>query len=171
MSHHDQSDRPAEHGRDHGLSHLIDPDVDLHDPAQVTEILAGERDLLLAIGIGAILGAEARYGLGVAVAHSAGQFPWSTVLINVAGCLLIGVLMGVLLTMRHPPRLARPFLGVGILGGFTTFSTFSVDVVSLLRHHHPLAALAYLLLTGAGCALAVWATMTATSALRTRSDA
>lgn len=164
MSHDDQPGKPD-------VRHLIDPDVDLHDPAQLAETRAGEWDILLAMGIGGVLGAEARYGLSVAVAHSAGQFPWSTVLINITGCLLIGVLMAILLTMRHPPRLARPFLGVGILGGYTTFSTFSLDMVTLLRHHHPLAALAYLLLTGAGCAAAVWATMTATSALRARSGA
>ncbi|MDF3049128.1 MAG: hypothetical protein K0R87_766 [Pseudonocardia sp.] len=61
--------------------------------------------------------------------HAADGWPWSTLLVNISGCLLIGVLM-VLVTERfraHP--LARPLLGIGVLGGYTTFSTYAVDAV------------------------------------------
>ena len=61
--------------------------------------------------------------------HAADGRPWSTLLVNVLGCLLIGVLM-VLVTERfHAHPLARPLLGVGVLGGYTTFSTYAVDAV------------------------------------------
>jgi len=132
---------------------VIDPDVDLHDPVQRGEL---GWDLLAAVAIGGVLGAEARYAVGLAVPHSGAQFPWSTVLINVTGCLLIGVLMAALQALPRPHRLLRPFLGVGVLGGYTTYSTFATDVHRLLLAHRPLVALGYLLATVLGCAAAVW---------------
>ncbi|MEP6599861.1 MAG: CrcB family protein, partial [Actinomycetota bacterium] len=88
-------------------------------------------DILLAVSAGGLLGAEARYAVGEAWPHSGSQFPWSTVVVNASGSLLIGVLLVLLLELTSPHRLARPFLGTGVLGGYTTFSTFSVDVVTL----------------------------------------
>jgi CrcB protein len=117
-----------------------------------------------------ILAAEARYGLGVALPHTGRQFPWSTLLINASGCLAIGALMVILLEVLTPHRLARPFLGVGILGGYTTFSTFALDAERLVVDHRPLTALAYLVTTVLVCAAAVWAATAATrAALRSRS--
>lgn len=136
---------------------LIDPDVDLRDAGQAQETRVLEWDLLAAIAVGGVVGAEARYGVGVLLPHRVGQFPWATVLVNATGCALIGVLMVVLLELTTPHRLARPFLGVGILGGYTTFSTFAMDVEELLLAHRPLPALAYLVLTMVSCAFAVWA--------------
>jgi CrcB protein len=98
-------------------SNPIDPDVDVVVPVQRRE-LAGH------------LGAEARYGLGLALPHHAGAWPWATLLINMSGCVLIGVLMVVITELVEPHRLARPFLGVGVLGGYTTFSTYTVDVLA-----------------------------------------
>jgi len=135
---------------------VIDPDVDLADPAQQPVGPARRWDVLAATAAGGILGAEARYGLGSAAPHHDQQFPWSTLLINVTGCLLIGVLMAVLLQAPSPHRLARPFLGVGVLGGYTTYSTFALDVQRLLLHHRPLVAVDYVALTVLGCAGAVW---------------
>ncbi|MFI6319783.1 fluoride efflux transporter FluC [Nonomuraea sp. NPDC050556] len=71
------------------------------------------------ISLGGVLGALLRYGLGLVLPH-----PWVTWGINVAGCLLIGLLMASA-WRSHP--LLRPFLGVGVLGGFTTFSTYAVE--------------------------------------------
>ncbi|MEU4740135.1 CrcB family protein [Actinosynnema sp. NPDC023658] len=85
-----------------------------------------------AVAAGGGLGGLARYGL-TSVVHG----PWGTLLVNVVGCALIGVLM-VLLPRLHP--LARPFFGVGVLGGFTTFSGYALDVV-----HLGWSAFAYLL--------------------------
>lgn len=133
---------------------VIDPDVDLGDPAQQPP--ARQWDVLLATAAGGIVGAEGRYGLSLAAPHHDRQFPWSTLLINVTGCLLIGVLMAVLLELPSPHPLARPFLGVGILGGYTTYSTFALDVQRLMLHHRPLVALDYVAFTVFGCAGAVW---------------
>jgi CrcB protein len=134
----------------------IDPDVEAADRRPL------EWDVLAAVALGGVLGAEARYGLGVLAPHSAHQFPWMTVAINVAGCLLIGVLMGVLASFGHPPRLARPFLGTGLLGGFTTFSAFAVDVAALAHAGRWGLAAGYLVITAALCFAAVdvglWAT-------------
>ena len=120
--------------------------------------------VLLAVSAGGILGALARYGIGVAWPHEPGGFPWATWAINVTGCLLIGVLM-VLLTRLAPERtLLRPFWGVGVLGGYTTFSTASVDVLRTT----PGPALLYLALTLIGALLAVWAGTAATEAVLRR---
>ncbi|HEU5271401.1 MAG TPA: fluoride efflux transporter CrcB, partial [Jatrophihabitans sp.] len=111
---------------------------------------------LAAVAAGGVLGAEARYGLSVAIPHHAGQFPWSTLLINLTGSLLIGVLMAWLRRQPAPNPLLRPFLGVGVLGGYTTYSSFAVDVQQLLLAHRPLLALGYLAATVLGGAAAVW---------------
>jgi CrcB protein len=72
--------------------------------------------------------------------------------------LLIGVLMVVLIDLvERPHRLARPFLGVGVLGGYTTYSTFAVEAHQLLLAHRPWAALGYVVLTLAACGGAVCA--------------
>ena len=132
----------------------VDPDVDLNVPAQVAEIVPHEWPILAAIALGGVLGAEARYGLSRAITHHGASFPWSTVLINLIGAALLGVLMAVL-DARGAHRLLRPFVGVGILGGFTTFSTFVVDIDTLLHDHRPALALGYLALTLLGCLAAV----------------
>ncbi|MEC3981110.1 fluoride efflux transporter FluC [Amycolatopsis sp. H20-H5] len=85
-------------------------------------------DVLLAIGAGGALGSLARYCLSLALPHSRGEFATATLLTNVLGCLLIGALMAVI-TTRGSHRLLRPFVGVGVLGGFTTFSTFVLDTL------------------------------------------
>jgi CrcB protein len=112
----------------------VDPDVDLADPVERREVAGPRRyRVLAAIAVGGVLGAEARYGLGVLLPHRAGEWPWATVLTNVSGCLLIGVLMVVITERIRPHPLVRPLLGVGVLGGYTTFSTYAVDVVTAVH--------------------------------------
>jgi len=137
-------------------SEVIDSDVDLHDERQRQETRPREWDLLLAIALGGAAGAQARYGVGEAIGHSSSAFPWSTVLINASGSLLIGALMVVVLELASPHRLARPFLGVGVLGGYTTFSTFAMDAHALVLAHRLGVALAYVAATVASCAAAAW---------------
>ena len=92
-------------------------------------------DLGLAISAGGAIGAVARYALSVAVPHRTGQFPWATFATNVSGCFFIGVLMvSVTEVAGRPHRMIRPFLGVGLLGGFTTFSTYAVETRQLITN-------------------------------------
>ena len=142
----------------------IDPDVDLRHPAPA-EVRASEPPVVAAIAVGGAIGASARYLIGLAWPTPSGSLPWATLLINVVGCALIGVLMVLVSEVwtRHP--LLRPFLGTGILGGFTTFSTYAVDIQGLIKDGHPVTALLYLAITVIGALAAVWVTITATRAL------
>jgi CrcB protein len=101
-------------------------------------------DVLGVVSAGGVIGALARYGLGSAVPHRPTGFPWATFTINVSGCLLIGVLMVMVTDVWPGRRLLRPFLGTGLLGGYTTFSTYVVDVQHLLAGGAARTALAYL---------------------------
>ncbi|MPY77482.1 MAG: fluoride efflux transporter CrcB [Actinophytocola sp.] len=83
----------------------------------------------LAVAAGGAIGSLARYGLAVALPATPGEFPWATLLANVGGCLLIGALMAALTEAGRPHRLLRPFFGIGVLGGFTTLSTYVVEVI------------------------------------------
>ncbi|RAO54769.1 fluoride efflux transporter FluC [Micromonospora saelicesensis] len=132
-----------------------DPDVDLRVPADRRELTARPATVLAAIAAGGVLGALARAGLQHAVPHPPTNFPWATFTINTSGCLLIGVLMAVLGHLDGGPPLARPFLGVGVLGGFTTFSTYAVDVQQAIVVGAPGTALAYLAATVVGALVAV----------------
>jgi CrcB protein len=118
-------------------------------------------DVLAVIAVGGVLGAEARYAVGALLPHSADGWPWSTLLINVSGCVLIGALMIVITELAHGHRLLRPFLGVGVLGGYTTFSTATVETLALAATGHPAAAIAYTVATPAlavlGCGAGVLA--------------
>jgi CrcB protein len=105
--------------------------------------------------LGGVLGALARWALGAALPHSPGAWPWSTLLVNLAGCLLIGALLAVLLARFPRSPWLRPFLAVGVLGGFTTFSTFAVDVVVMSREDRAPLAVAYVVASVLGGVLAV----------------
>ena len=96
------------------------------------------------VSAGGVAGALARYGLGVAFPPTPDGFPWATFGINVSGCLLIGVLMVLVADVWPARRLLRPFLGTGLLGGYTTFSTYIVDIQHLLAAGAARTALAYL---------------------------
>jgi CrcB protein len=78
---------------------------------------------LAAVAAGGVLGALARFGIATAWPHGSGGFPWSTWVINVSGCFLIGVLH-----TRIRGRIPRLLLGTGFLGGYTTFSTAIAEV-------------------------------------------
>ncbi len=112
-------------------------------------------DILLAIAVGGSLGSLARWGVAEALPHTPSQLPWGTVLANVSGCFAIGVLLVVLAERRPDSRLLRPLLSTGVLGGYTTFSTYAIDTRTLLAAGRPLLAGAYLFGTLAICLLAV----------------
>lgn len=107
----------------------------------------------LAIAAGGATGAVARYLLTEAIPN-AGAFPTATFVTNVAGCFLIGVLMAVV-TATKAHRLLRPFVGVGILGGFTTFSIYAVETLQLMNSQPALGVL-YLAGTVTTALAATW---------------
>lgn len=100
--------------------------------------------VLAVIAIGGGIGAVSRYGIAHWMPPVPRQIPWSTLLINATGCFLIGVLMVLITEVWAAHRLLRPFLGVGILGGFTTFSTYAVESRGLLEDGEAALALAYI---------------------------
>lgn len=135
------------------MTEPIDPDVDLHEPRQRTELSTSHGMVLLAIAIGGGFGALARYLAGLLFPEP--TFPVTTLLVNAIGCALLGVLMA-LLTERFTHPLLRPFFGTGLLGGFTTFSTSVVGARGLLSGGHPALALGTLFGTLLVALLAVW---------------
>ncbi len=102
--------------------------------------------VLLAVAAGGALGAMARFGVSRTALHLLGpNFPWGTLFANIVGSFSMGLLI-VWLAAREPSSPAlRAFLTVGLLGAFTTFSTFSLDVVTLYRDRTLMIAGAYLL--------------------------
>jgi CrcB protein len=94
----------------------------------------------LYVGFWGVLGVLARYGIGKAmIGAGSSQFPWATLLVNVVGSLLIGVLFGLGSNPNHSwltPEL-RAGLIVGFLGGFTTFSSFSLETIRLIQGPSP----------------------------------
>jgi CrcB protein len=119
---------------------------------------------LLAVGGGA--GANARYWLGRLVAQLQGpvEFPWATFLINVSGSAVLGLVAGQFLGHPHDPvrRNWYLLLGTGFCGGFTTFSTFSLETLELLRDGKPGAAAGYVLGSVLAGLLGVWLAMRVT---------
>jgi CrcB protein len=119
---------------DHDLP--IDPDVDVREPVAGWDVLA-------VTAAGGALGSLARWGLGDAIGHAPADFPWATVAVNVSGSLALGVLMVLVAEVWSRSRYLRAFLGVGLLGGWTTFSTYALDARTLIAHDRMLTALLY----------------------------
>ncbi|RXF74934.1 fluoride efflux transporter CrcB [Hansschlegelia zhihuaiae] len=96
------------------------------------------------VALGGALGSVARYGVNVATMRAFGfGFPWGTLTVNVVGGLVMGLLAAFLaLKVEAPPEI-KLFLMTGVLGGFTTFSAFSLDAVMLWERGQPGLAAAY----------------------------
>ncbi|MGZ4427643.1 MAG: fluoride efflux transporter FluC [Nocardioidaceae bacterium] len=121
----------------------VDPDVDVRAASQRRE-RRHLRQTLAVISLGGMVGASARYALELLLPHTSAELPWATFVTNASGSFLLGALM-VLVVDRGPAHpLLRPFLGVGVLGGFTTFSSYTVQVDGLLVAGEPGLALVYL---------------------------
>jgi fluoride exporter len=121
--------------------------------------------VLAAVALGGVLGAECRFVISLWLPHEPTQLPTATWLVNTSGCLLIGGLMVVVTELTSPHRLVRPFLGIGVLGGYTTFSTATVEVQVLALHGRPGLALGYLLGTVVAALLATALGMVSTRAI------
>ncbi|OIJ94081.1 fluoride efflux transporter CrcB [Streptomyces monashensis] len=116
----------------------------------------GQAPIVAVVAVGGALGACARYGLALALPTPPGSFPWATFWTNVIGCAVIGVFMVLITDVWAAHRLVRPFFGAGVLGGFTTFSTYAVDIRGLVEAGRPGAGLAYLAGTLCAALTAVW---------------
>lgn len=121
--------------------------------------------VLFAIALGGGIGSVLRYVVAVVVTAQTGPgFPWGTLVINVTGSLIIGVIAEVAQTRAIAmPNVVRLFWMVGVLGGYTTFSTFSLDGVTLIADRAPWLALSYLC---ASVILGVLAAMAGVAAVR-----
>jgi CrcB protein len=102
--------------------------------------------VIVGVALGGALGASARYGLDRFIeARSSALFPWSTFTINLSGCLLIGIVSASLVDRHHLPAWLRIGLVVGVVGGYTTFSTFAQEALDLDEIHHVAVSFAYIL--------------------------
>jgi CrcB protein len=114
------------------------------------------------VALGGALGATARYAAALWWPAQPGGLPWATFWTNVVGCAVIGVFMVVITDVWAAHRLVRPFFGTGVLGGFTTFSTYAVDIQKLVDAGHPRTGLVYLAATLLAALTSVWLAATGT---------
>jgi CrcB protein len=111
----------------------------------------------LLIGLGGAIGSISRYVLSRMVYYSAGEsFPYGTLAVNIIGCFLIGLLMSVMQERLVTSPNYRYLLVIGLLGGFTTFSSFSYETFELMRMGSITASLFNILYTVAGCLASTW---------------
>ncbi len=130
--------------------------------------MRAQAPVVAAVALGGAAGAAARYAATLGWPTPAGAFPWTVLWVNVAGCAAVGVLMVIVTEVRTAHPLVRPFLGTGVLGGFTTFSTYAVDVRDLLEDGRAAAGLACLAATPVVALTAVWSAAAATRSVLTR---
>jgi fluoride exporter len=120
---------------------------------------------LIAIAMGGALGALGRYWVSGLLSNASGRFPLGTLVCNVAGSLLMGVLFVLVLEKARLSPEMRPLLMVGFLGAFTTFSTFALESVVMLQAGHVMSALIYVSLSVILCLAALYVGMSLTRLL------
>jgi fluoride exporter len=133
----------------------IDPDLAPGDPGEPSPThhpavhvhRSRQVDVLVAVAVGGFVGALGRYELGLAWSTAAGRFPWTTFTINVSGGFLLGLALTLLLERFGSTRYVRPFFCVGVLGAWTTMSTFAVEGDLLVKDGHLTTAVLYVLVT------------------------
>jgi CrcB protein len=144
----------------------VDPDVDIGPEAPPGASAASgarrRREALIvgALGLGGVLGALSRYAITLGLPNRADQFPWATLLINLTGSAVLGFVLVLIIEQFPRGRLARPVIGTGFLGAYTTFSTFMVDAVQLIRVGRAGLAVVYVLASLVGGLGAAWLGMT-----------
>ena len=118
--------------------------------------------------IGGAIGAGFRYQVGTVALRNLGPgFPWGTWIVNLLGALLMGILAGLLARSFSPAEgePLRVFIGVGVLGGFTTFSAFSLEAVNMILRGQIILATAYAVSSVAGSIMMLFIGLFATRAL------
>jgi CrcB protein len=149
----DEPHRADHHGSDHFahehelLEHDVDRDL-LDEP--VLPLLGLSVSTLLAVFVGGGLGTVARYELAARHPIAAGGFPWVTVLVNLTGSFAIGLLVPLSEHASHRVPIVRPLLMIGLLGGWTTYSTLAVEATLLVKDGDVGTMVAYLVATVAG---------------------
>jgi fluoride exporter len=131
-------------------------------------LLSRHWDVLAVVMLGGALGSLARNAVEVAVPRTPAGFPLATFAVNVFGSLALGALMVVVFEVRPGSRYLRPFLGVGVLGGFTTFSTYAVESRQMLARGALLLADGYTAGSLLAGILAIWAGRSLTRRLTCR---
>jgi CrcB protein len=144
----------------------LDPDIDSGSDDGVGSHSRRKRPrqaqtiIVVALGLGGVLGAVSRYAVSLALPTAPGRFPWGTFLINVSGSALLGFILVLLIEQFPRGRLARPMIGTGFIGAYTTFSTFMVETAELIRDGRPDTAIAFLAASVLAGLSAVWIGMT-----------
>jgi CrcB protein len=111
----------------------------------------------LLVMLGGAIGSVARFGVGkLTLGWFGPNYPWGTLTVNLVGGLLMGLLVGVLARVSASDQW-RLFAAIGVLGGFTTFSSFALDTVNMVQRGDLVGALGYILLSVAGAVLGVFA--------------
>ncbi len=106
--------------------------------------MSGGWGVWAAIGVGGAIGAMARHAVNKATLAAFGPaFPWGTLTVNIVGSLCLGVVAALLAARPGEGAILRGFLAIGVLGAFTTFSTFAMDAVTLFRERSVWLAGAY----------------------------
>ncbi|WP_461028951.1 fluoride efflux transporter FluC [Streptomyces sparsus] len=145
-----------------------EPDDDPSVPALRESTLGRQSPVLAAVAVGGGLGAAARYAATLWWPNAPTGFPVSLLAVNVAGCAAIGVFMVLVSEVWTSHRLLRPFVGTGVLGGFTTFSAYAENVDHLLSERSAVAGVTYLGLTLVAALAAVWSAAAVTRGLLLR---
>ena len=113
-------------------------------------------NLIIAVAVGGAIGAVGRYLVSSIVVQQMGtQFPWGTLTVNIVGSLLMGILAETMKLTWSPTPEIKAMLTVGILGAFTTFSAFSLDVVGLFERGEFVSLVSYTLLSFISCVFAL----------------
>ena len=137
-----------------------DPDIGLRVAVRRRAGLREQGPVVAVVALGGAIGASARYGASLLWPTAAGAFPWTTLWVNALGCFVIGVFMVAITDVWAAHRLVRPFFGTGVLGGFTKFSTYAVDIQKLVDGGRAGTGLAYLAVTLLVALAAVWLAVT-----------
>ncbi|WP_086732594.1 fluoride efflux transporter CrcB [Streptomyces glaucescens] len=131
-------------------------------PVRQRSARRAQAPVVAVVALGGGIGATARYAASLRWPAAPDGFPWATFWVNVAGCAVIGVFLVAVTEGGRPAHpLLRPFFGTGVLGGFTTFSTYAVDIQRLVESGRPGTAGAYLAATLSAALAAVWLAATA----------
>jgi fluoride exporter len=125
-------------------------------PRRRTQAVRARMPVVLAVAAGGALGAPIRYEITAHVNVAPDSFPWPTFWINISGSFLLGLLLTFVLERWPPTRYVRPFLAIGLLGAYTTFSTYSVETDLLLQDGHVGVGIGYAIISLVAGGIAVY---------------